>query len=160
MAEPLWSEDSFKRKEEKKWDTPKREGGMRCDGYEPYPRMLYRAMENPISGKTEVNLTKDVLSGDRTVVLLSAEQFNASCQTIVNDEREYQRAKADGWRDSPKEAIEYHNGTETEKLVASAVRAHEDRNMSEAAKAEAAKYEAATPDHVPEIPESRKRKAS
>jgi hypothetical protein len=160
MAEPLWSEDSFHVKERKKWDTPKSIGGMKCNGYEPYPKMLYKAQQNPLSGKFEVGATRDVLSTDRTVVIFNAEQFSTSCQLIVNDEREEARAKAEGWRNSPKAALDYHEGKETESLVAAAVRAHEDRNMSDAAKAEAAAVEAATDGQVAEIPTADKRRES
>lgn len=160
MAEPQWSEDSFKRKEERKWNTPKSQGGMRCDGYEEFPRMLYKARENPLSGKFDVLLTRDIVSADRTTVLLSAEQFNAACQQTVNDQIEYNRAHADGWRDSPREAMEYHEGVETQNMVNAAVRAHDDRNMSDKAKAEAAKVEASTPGQVPEIPTADKRRES
>lgn len=160
MAEPLWSEDSLHTKERKKWDTPKRLGGMRCDGYEAYPRMLYRAQPNPLSGVYEVGATRDVLSKDKTVVIFNAEEFSRTCQHIVNNESEHARAREQGWRDTPQEAIAYHNGSETEALVEAAKRAYADRNMGEKAKAEADAYEASTDKQVPEIPEGRKRKAS
>jgi hypothetical protein len=168
MAEPLWSEESGMMKTIRKWNRPKREFilkpdgtreyGMNANGFEPFPKMLYKAQIQPISNKYEVCLARDVISADKTVVILSAEQFNTSCQMNVNDEDELSRAKADGWRDTPKEALEYADGTEQQKAVAAAVRNFEDRNMSEKAQAEIRKIEQTTgSEHVPEIPEQRRR---
>lgn len=152
-----WADESYKVKEETKWNRPKSQGGRNCDGFEPYPRMLYKAQENPLSHKYEVVMARDVISLDKTTVILDAAQFNQSCQLTVNDEREYQNAKADGWRDTPKLAMEYYEGREQELAVAAAVRAYEDRNMGSAAKAESAEFESRTPEHVAEIPVKKRR---
>ena len=152
-----WSEESYFRKEMSKWDRPKRDGGMNRDGHEEYPKMLYKAQFNPLSGRNEIALVRDVLSPDKTVVVLDAEQFNATCHLVVNDESEEKRAKEDGWRLSQKEAMDYVEGREQEKAVAAAVRAYEDKNMSEKAQAEAKAFEESTAEHVAEIPAKRKR---
>lgn len=152
MAEPQWSEDSFYRKEQRKWDTPKRAGGMNANGFEEYPRMLYKAQFNPISGKNEALLQRDVISADKTTVILSAEQFNTSCQVVVQNAEERDRAREDGWRDSPAEAMAFHNETLDNVAREAAERAYRDRNMGEKAKAEAAEVEASTHEQVAEIP--------
>lgn len=146
-----WSSESFKVKEETKWNRPKRDGGMNADGFERFPQMLYKAQQNPLSGKYEVCLRQDVISADKTVVILNAEQFNTSCQLIVGNEREYDRARSDGWRDSQAEAMAYHESLEQDIARAAAERAYADRNMGEKAKAEAAAAESKTAKHLPEI---------
>jgi hypothetical protein len=153
-----WSNDSFFKKESRKWDTPKRDGGYRCDGYEPYPKMLYKAQRNPMTNQYVVAIAEDYLSLDKTTVLLGVEAFNATCQKTVNDQREEERAYADGWRDHPQKAMDYHTGVEKEKAVEHAVRNYTDRNMGEKAKAEIAAVESKSTQHVPEIPEKPKRK--
>lgn len=153
-----WSSESVHAKELSKWNRPKRDGGMNCNGFEQYPRMLYKAQQNPLSNRFEVLLPRDVISLDKTTVLLSAEAFNASCQMTVSDQREFEAAKADGWRESPKEAMAYYESLQQDIAVAAAERAYQDRNMSEKAKAEVAKVEAASPVHVAEIPEQPKKR--
>lgn len=138
-------------KEMVKWQKPYR--------FEKYPMMVFKAQLQPISGKHEVVMARDIISLDKTVVLLSAEQFNASCQLIVNDEAEFRKALDEGWRESPKAALDHYEALQDSIAQAAAFRAHEDRNMSEKAKAEAQKAEEGTSKHVPVIPEQpRKRK--
>lgn len=140
------------KKELAKWNAPKRQGGMNVDGFEMYPRMLYRAQENPLSGKFQAMLQRDVISADRTMVILSAEQFNTSCQMTVGNEEEYQRAKRDGWCHSPREAEAWHEAEIDRIAQEAAHRNYDDRNMSPAAQRE---IEAAVAEseanHVPEI---------
>jgi hypothetical protein len=146
-----WSAESHHAKELSKWNRPKRDGGMNANGYEPFPKMLYKAQQNPISGKYEVAMHRDVISLDKTVVLLSAEQFNSSCQLTVQDGQEYERARAEGWRDSQAEAMEYHERLLDEVAQAAAYRASEDSKMGEKARAEAKAAEEATDQHVAEV---------
>jgi hypothetical protein len=148
-----WSDESFYKKEMARWDRKKSQGGMNADGFERFPQMLYKAQLQPLSNKYEVCLPRDIISADKTVVILSAEQFNASCQLIVNDEREYERARAEGWRDSQNEAMAYHEALQQDIARAAAERNYADRNMSEKAKAEAQKVEDSTAAQVPVIPE-------
>lgn len=144
-----WSEESGYIKELRKWEQR---------GYDPakhpFPRMLYKAQQNPISNKYEVLLKADVISADRTVVLLDKEQFNASCQLTVNDEAEFRRARDNGWRETPQEAIDHHEALQNAIAEAAAHRAYEDRNMGEKAKDHIAKVEEKTgSQHVAEVPE-------
>lgn len=148
-----WDEDSKYYKELSRWDKPKRDGGMNRDGYQEYPRMLYMAQKHPLTNVYEVAAKEDVLSLDQKTVLFSAEQFNRSCQKIVENERECELAMNSGWRKSQAEAMEYREGHAQAIAEAAAFRAHEDRNLSEKAKAELAKVEESTPDHVAEVPE-------
>jgi len=151
-----WSEDSYYLKELKRWDAPKRDGGHNANGYEPFPRMLYRTQPNPLSGKHEVAIDRDVISLDKTVVILSAEQFNNSCQLVVNNEDELDKAKRGGWRESQKEALAYHEEEISRLAGEAAHRNYDDRNMSEKAQREIKAAEEATPGHVAEVKEKRR----
>lgn len=128
---------------------------MNANGFEPYPRMVYKAMLQPLSGKYEVAMQRDVISPDKTVVLLSAEQFNSSCQLTVNNEQEYNDARAEGWRDSQAEAMQFHEKLLDDVAQAAAFRASEDSKMSAKAQAEAKAAEEATDQHVAEVPAQR-----
>jgi len=133
-----------KQKELSKWDKPYR--------FEKFPQMVYRAQFNPISGRHEVLVRRDILSKDEAIL----EQFNASCQLIVQNEDQLARAHADGWRESPKEALAHHEGQLDALAKAAAERAYTDRKMSEKARAEAAAADASTADQLGEIPEARR----
>ena len=137
-------------KEMVKWQKPYR--------FEKYPQMLFKAQLQPMSGKHEVLLARDIISADKTVVLLSAEAFNASCQLVVNDESEFKRAIEEGWRESPKAAQEHYEALQNSIAEAAAFRAAEDSRMSQKAQAEARKADESTSQHVAEIPEQPKRR--
>lgn len=152
-----WSEESQFKKEMRKWNTPKRDGGMNCNGFEKYPQMLYKAQKNPLSGKMEVAIAADVVSLDGTIVILSAEQFNASCQLLVNSDGELDKAKDGGWRESQAEAMAFLEALDLAVATAAAERNYSDRNLSEKAKAEATEIESKLPGHVAEIPRTKRR---
>jgi hypothetical protein len=89
------------------------------------------------------------------------DRFNQSCTLIVKDEMEMQKAMEGGWRESPSEAVTCL--IERDKLISrqDAHREYEDRNMSEAARAEvAAVKDARGGEPVPEKVEERKSKPS
>lgn len=147
----LISPDSELGKELAKWNKPYR--------YEAYPRMVYRAKKRP-DGRVSVGETDDRLfegrpgAADRPG---AAELFTSSCQMIVGNEMEHQRAKENGWRDTQAEALEAFEAKERAIGDAAAHRAYEDRNLSEKAKEEVELVEAASFEHVPEIPAKPKR---
>jgi hypothetical protein len=114
-----------------------------------FPLMVYRATVR-FDGKVSVGEGDDRTFGGAPG---SAEQFTRQCQRIVNDEDELKRAQSEGWRRTQKEALEQAEKEQRFLETAAAHRAHEDRNMSEAAKKEAAEADAATPEHVAEVPE-------
>ena len=139
------SPDSELGKELAKWNVKR--------PFSQYPRMLYMAKKRP-DGIVSVQETDDRIFGNNPG---AADAWTATCQKVVKDEYEEQRALEAGWRKSQAEALEHHERREQYKGNVAAHRLHEDRNMSEAAKAEAAAVEASTEEHVPEIPEKRKR---
>ena len=128
-----------------------------------YPRMLYKAHPIPGSGKMAVALQEPEFFGFRDQnewdrACQSAARFTASCQKTVSSEAEHERARDDGWRDSPQEAMDFSEALQKAISNAAAERNYRDRNMGEKAKEESAAAEAEHFGHLPEIPEKPKRK--
>ena len=153
----LISRNSEEGKELLKWDTPRSQGGMRPDRYEPFPKMLYLANKRP-DGVVSVGEADDAIFGAKPgdSPLGAAEQFNLRCQLVVKSEEEMRGALSRGWRNSPEEALARFEDKEKAIGRAAAERHASDAKMSEAAQAEAKKADAATMEHVPEIPEKRR----
>ena len=126
--------------------------------YRPYPKLLYKAQRIPGNGKWSVAMDEPTFHGftdsnEWERACQYAQRFTASCQRIVGDEAEHKRAKEDGWRDSPKESLEFCDALDKAVGDAAAERNYRDRNMGAKAKAESKEFEAATFGHQPEIPE-------
>ena len=117
----------------------------------PFPKMLYHAQSRP-DGLPSVGETLDSLFDGSPG---AAERFTAKCQRIVRDEAEMAKAIADGWRETPAQAMEAAHARHFELAKQTAHRKFEDRLMSENAQAEAASFEENFEDHLPEIPEQR-----
>lgn len=125
-------------KELARWDTPKRDGGMRPDGYEPFPKMVYKAhqMEN---GKVSCYDMAALYASDMNVVA-RADAFNRKCELTVHSPHELEKALAEGWRSSPKEALDYYESLQQDIAKAAAEAAYSVQRMSEKARRE---YQAA-----------------
>lgn len=129
--------------------------------YRPFPKMLYRAKH--YNGKAlcmaappDTYAFTDPRDYERA--LIAAEKFTNDCQCIVQNEEEYQRAMENNWRESPQEAVELLLAKDRAVGDATATRLWEDRNMSPQAQAEAeAAVAEAGGEHLPEIPEKRRR---
>lgn len=124
-----------------------------------FPKMVYRAERR--NGKIMCMETEpDVYEykDDRAYRFAreSAERFTRECQRIVNDEVELSHAFEDGFRLSPKEAIEHAHKREDQYSQEIAHRNHDDRNLSEKAKAEIKEVTALVGEPVPEVPEKPK----
>jgi len=139
---PRWAPESHYAKEMAKWNRPKRDGGMNANGYEPFPKMVYKASKRP-SG------------GPYLVVDPTDEQFSARNRKEVGNPEELEQALREGWR-LFSEAIAYAKGLDDDIAKAAAHRHYEDRNMGEQAKAEAAAAEAESYEHLAEIPAKRR----
>ena len=141
-------------KELARWETPKIAGGMKCNGFEPYPKMVYRALPNPRrNGKIVVveplPLRSECQSDAEYQVRLSeADAFNKSTYRTAADESEHRRLLSDGWADSPDLALEVHEAKEQEIGVIAAEAAYAATKMSPKAQAERAKREQATDRHL------------
>ena len=127
-------------KELAKWEKPYK--------FEPFPAMMYKANRRP-DGVISVGEANDERLGGQPGC---AEAFSATCQTTVKDETEMVRALELGWRKSPHDAMEHFEEKERLLSTSAAHRAHDDRNMSPAAKREAAAAEGSTVEHVAEVP--------
>src|SRR5687768_874115 len=117
-----------------KWDTPKRLGGYRCDGYEPFPKMVYKAHRRE-NGKV-MCMDMDALYASDMNIVARAEAFNASCMRTVNSQGELDRARNEGWCDSPTAALEIHEKHQQAIATAAAEAAYSVQRMSEQARAE------------------------
>lgn len=131
--------------------------------FRPFPRMLRMARQHPKTGKWVMSLERPNRYDFPTETQYDQareqyEKFSESCLRVVQTEREYDAAKAEGWRDTDKEAFEFREQEQAKLAQEAAERAYRDRNMSENAKAEAEKVEAETFGHVAEIPEAPRRR--
>ncbi len=123
--------------------------------YRPFPKMVYKAEEwrgkvACMAAPPDSAEFSNPAEFQRTEEL--ARKYTERCCRIVQDEAEYLRAKADGWRDDPMAAVEA--GLERRRSLANAAaqRNYDDRNMGELARREAAAtIAAAGGEHQPEI---------
>src|SRR5689334_18013409 len=76
---------------------------------------------------------------------------------VVASQRDYDIALGQGWVDDPQEAMRRLEAKEDAISEAAAVRAYDDRRMSDKAKAESEAIESTTVRHLTEIPEQPKR---
>lgn len=129
-------------KEMARWDLPKRMGGYGPDGFEPYPRMLYKAHRRD-NGKV-MCMDMSALYGEDMATVARAEAFNASCQKVVQSEDQYLIAKGQGWCDTPTAALEAFEQQQQALAQAAAEVNYQVRRMSEAAQREHAEADAAT----------------
>lgn len=124
--------------------------------YRPYPRMLYRASEvngKPLCLAVTPNSREFTDMAEYLRALNDADAFNRECQTTVKNAEEEQKAKENGYRNSPQEAVEYLWNRDRETARGAAERNYADRNMSEPAKREAEKKIQDAGEHLAAIPE-------
>lgn len=123
--------------------------------YRHFPLMLYKAQKSA-TGRVEcLRPAPEPYAFERADQLeraiLAVETFNRSCQRIVKSEGEEARAKADGWRDSPKAALDHFEALEQDMARAAAEAAYAAKGMTAKAKAELAEADAATHEHVVDV---------
>lgn len=126
----LVSPDSAEGIERLKWETPKSQGGMRCNGYEEYPKAMHKA-GRPTHGNVMLTESVTAHSADQEAVL-----------------------RGQGWHASPLDAINAVHQDHVEHSRLAAERHFTERTMSEPAQREAAAVDASTVYHVPAIPET------
>lgn len=149
-----------------KWTAAAMTGPGNPYTYRAVPKMVYRAERyngQPacMAAPPDPYEFKDGREFERAEA--ASRKFTERCQLVVNDEREYQRAMESGYRESPKDAVDHLIARELGRNNETAHRLHDDRNLSEPAKREAAAIEATADEPLPEIPEQRrgrKRKAA
>jgi len=130
-------------KEFVKWDTPQSQGGMKPDTFQPFPAMLYKAHQRD-NGQWAVSDPFD-------------ENWIRRCYLIVRDDAEMRRHLDNGWRPTPAEALAYAERHQRAIADAAAERHYADQRLSESAQREAAAADAATNDHVPDVPAPKRR---
>lgn len=152
-------------KEMKKWNTPKRQGGYGPDGYEEYPRMLYKARDEG-NGKAEVHRMPPARwafprgpEGDHewNQACLTTEEFTKRCQTIVHSDDEKANMLSRGWCLTSDEALAAYEREQQAIGDAAAERLFRDQGMTANAKREAEAVDRATHAHVGDIPAPKKR---
>lgn len=133
----------------------------RKPGYDPkapenqYPKMLYKAFKGE-DGVVRCmdSMPKSWLYPNQEMyrmALEAAEHFNTSCQRTVGSPEEHRAAEEEGWRTSPRDAMDFVFSLQKAITVAATERAYADRNLSEKARAEVAAAEAETTEQLPEI---------
>lgn len=137
-------------KELAKWDLPKRMGGYGADGFEPYPRMVYKAHRRE-NGKV-MCLDMAALYGEDMATVARAEAFNASCHKTVMSEEQYRLAKGQGWSDTPTEALELFERDAQSLATAAAEAAYQVQRMTDKARAEFETADAATEHPLADVP--------
>jgi hypothetical protein len=174
----LITPDSAWGKELTRWNTPRNQfvrttddqialdvngqpmKGMNAIGYEPYPKMLYKAQVLP-NGKASVGQTPphpmymEPAEYERQCLFL--ETFNRSCQKVVHSEAEDLLAQGQGWRASQPDALALYEQQQQELAQAAAEATHAAQRMSAKAQAEFAIAEDATHVHVADVPAPRRR---
>jgi len=129
-----------------KWDTPRSLGGYRPDGYEPYPKMLYRAIrrEDGVVVCTDIDPKTGAMYGGTTCV--------------VEDRLEHERATRQGWRDDPQAALAHFEAERQDVAQAAAEEAFRVQRMSTKAKDEFQALETSDQiEHVTEVPAPRRK---
>ena len=129
--------------------------------FEMYPKMMYKAMQEPGTGKWKVSMDipprYQFQQDDQwSRAVQQAEQFGTACQKIVNTETEHEAAlkSGEGWQNTPQDALLWREKLEKAISTAAAERNDEERHMSEKAIAERDAVEQANMGrHLPEIPE-------
>lgn len=155
------NDESEYAKELKRWNTPKRLGGYGPDGYEPFPAMLYKAFRHE-NGQTQcmepppqMYEFADMPSFMRAEA--KAKAFTDRCQLTVRSQAQFDIEYANGWRKTAEDAIAHFEALQREIADAAAEEQFRVRRMSDAAQRELAAANAATEDHVVEVPIPRKK---
>ncbi len=120
--------------------------------FSAFPQMLYMAQKRP-DGVMSIGETSDAIFGGQPG---AAEAFTNRCQCVVESEQEMNLRLEQGWRKTPQEAYARMQAKDDARSTAAAHRAYEDRNMSDAAKAEVAQAEAESEEQLAEVPEKRR----
>jgi hypothetical protein len=174
------SPDSDYGRELARWNTPKNKAvldssgdpvrqldgtilmGMGGLGNEQHPKMLFKARNNPQSGKASVG---EVMphpadysnAAEFERASLWVESFNKSCQKIVNSEQEERVAVGQGWHPLQTGALDLFEEQQKEFARIAAEEAWKAQRMTEKARAEFEEASNQTHEHVMDVAPKRKR---
>jgi len=124
--------------------------------FREYPRMVYRAIQHPRTGKTicmdvAPNPMLFTTAHEYNNAIDATERLNRECWKIVQDEVAFRNAKNEGWRESPVLALEAHEQRMCAVAEETARRHFSDQSMTPKAQAEAAAIDASTEHQVPDV---------
>lgn len=123
--------------------------------YRPYPAMLYKAHQRPnghAACMEPIPQEIDFLTMDHYQrAFLINDAFNRSCQCIVHNEQDADRKRAEGWRESPKAALDHYEALQCEISTAAAEAAYAAQRMSPKAKAELKAADESTHEHITDV---------
>ena len=143
-------------KELAKWDLPKRLGGHNADGYEKYPQMLYKAFRNEDHGGKAMCMDTSYLYTSDPAKQARAEAFTRQCQHTVRNDDEFQKALAEGWRETQAQALDLLESYHREMAQAALEANLAARRMSAQAQAEFADHDAKSEDVITDVPAPKK----
>ncbi len=123
--------------------------------FRPYPMALYRAAKTPNGKVVCMQADPDPVQYPDDKALERAQRevaaFNQRCFMKVGNDEEERRAKNDGWRNTPAEALAQFEAREQEIARASAEALHAAQGMSGKAKDELAAAGEETHEHVTDV---------
>lgn len=140
-------------KEMAKWERPYQ--------FQRFPAMLYKAQKKANGKIASIDVYPDLnaalTSQAYERACFAVDTFNKQNQRIVQTEYEERNAKNDGWKDSPKEAVDALEALEQAIGNAAAEANFVVQRMSAQAKNELQAANDATSDHVVDVPAPPKR---
>lgn len=162
MASPAVIEQLQRDMREGKVNRPPRPPGSEPTEpyvYQEYPKMLYHAdyLAADAEWQSAQRRVVPALDLQRDLDIKAAQERKDKATVIVRNGIEEQAMRRSGWRETPHAAKDVVLGVEADRAVDAAVRAFDDRRMSDAAKAEVEAHEEATNDHVTDLPAPKKR---
>jgi len=142
-------EDSALGKEIAKWNAPKRAGGMRADGFEEFPKMLYRAQPNAQGAFMVFDMVGERSTDANRVE--ATRTFNTGNCLKVGNAQEERNAMSRGWRRSVPDAMDHALQVQSDLSTAAAEANYAARSMSEKARRELDAANAETSEHVADV---------
>jgi hypothetical protein len=141
----IYNPDSDYSREVERWNKTTHNDGFGAAQFEEYPLMVFKAFQRE-NGR--------VMCGDPSATVGDAEgeAFSRSCQLIVKNDDERDRAMSEGWSEGPDKAVEKFELDMRSIADVTAHRHFADQGLSDLAKAEATQADAATHEQVPAIP--------
>ena len=139
LARFEWPKNSAMWLEEKRWNTPKRNGGMNANGYEEFPKQVFKARRHEDGGPYFVIDPKD-------------EKWSQGSYHDCKDENEYENYLKNGWSKSSQEALEFANLEDDRIARAAAERHAADKKLSRLARAEVLEKDRQAENHVGDHP--------
>jgi hypothetical protein len=137
----MQSADTEFGKELAKWNTPKSQGGYKCDGHEEFPRMVYQAWQR---------------SDGRVLVLDESDSRRG--WTIAKNGRELEKLRGLGWFLTVEDAVEAFQAQQLAVAEEATRVAYRASTMGAKARAEFDALDQASTTHVLDVPAPKKKR--